>query len=163
MRICIYWERGKGREREREAERERRRIRTVGVILRTVLNRFWKQHPTKPLQCAHLSPISENIQDEQDMLDKHINKLFLWTPAHRHTSANCVDTDCSQEDLPSVKLIGIEWRERIKGIRLIGRNRWWWGWYIYIYIYIYIYVCVCVCVCVLEEVNWIRQIMCRKR
>ena len=36
-------------------------------MLRAVLNKYWKQHPTRWQLYSHLPPISQTIQDKQDM------------------------------------------------------------------------------------------------
>ena len=36
-------------------------------MLRAILNKFWKPHPTQQQLYGHLPPISQIVQDEQDM------------------------------------------------------------------------------------------------
>ena len=37
-------------------------------MLHAVLNKSWEQHPTKQQLCSHLTPISQTIQDKQNLL-----------------------------------------------------------------------------------------------
>ena len=52
-------------------------------MLSAILNKAWKQHPTKQQLYGHLPPISQNIQVGHSWrnMDK-ISDLLLWTPIH---------------------------------------------------------------------------------
>ena len=60
-------------------------------MLRAVMNKSWKQHPTKQQLCGHLPPISKTIQIKQTRhaghcrrsKDELISDVFLWTPFTR--------------------------------------------------------------------------------
>ena len=87
-------------------------------MLCAVLNKSWKQHPTKQQLYSHLPPISQTIQVRQTRhaghcwrsRDKLISDVLLWTHTHGHTSVGrpaktyihqlCADTGCHLEDLP---------------------------------------------------------------
>ena len=93
-------------------------VQRKSLMPRAVLNKFWKQHPTKQQLYGHLPPISKTIQIRQTRhvgpcwgsKYKLIRDILLWIPSHRHTSVGqptylqklCTDTGCSLEDLPGV-------------------------------------------------------------
>ena len=145
-------------------------------MLRAILNKSWRQHPTRHQLYGHLSPITKTIQVRRTRYAGHcwrsrdelISDVLLWTPTRDRAKARrpartyiqqlCEDTGCCLEDLPEEMNDWEKWRERVRDIRATS-TAWWWWWYIYmlyiyvIYvIYIYIYVCVCVCVCVCVSV-----------
>ena len=115
-------------------------------ILRAVLNKSWKQHPTKQQLYGHLPPISKTIQVQRTKHAGHclrsedelISDVLRWSPSHRRASAErlgrtylhqlCADTRCSLEDLPKAMDNRDEWREKVREIYASS---------IYIYIYIY--------------------------
>ena len=86
-------------------------------MLRAVLDKSWKQHPTKQQLYGHQSPISQTIQVRRTRhaglnwrsKDELISDVLLWTPSHGRTSVGwpactylqhfCADTACSLEDL----------------------------------------------------------------
>ena len=141
-------------------------------ILWTILNKSWKQHPTKQQLYCHLPPISKIIQIKWTRhvglcwksKEKLISDVLLWTPSHGRASVGrprrtylqqvCMDTGCSLDGLPGAMDDRHERWEKVKEI-LARSTNWWWGGDIYIYIYIYTYICnicvyiyVCVCVCI---------------
>ena len=84
----------------------------------TILNKSWKQHPTKQLY-SHLPPISKIIPVRPRYaghcwrnMNKLISGVFLWAPTQRLASIGrpariylyqlCVNTGYSLEDLPGV-------------------------------------------------------------
>ena len=113
--------------------------------LRALLNKWWRQQPTKQQLYGHLPPIRKTIQVRRTRnvghywrsKDELISDLLLWTPSHGLAKAKrlartyihklCVDRGCSPEDLPEAMDDREGWRERVRDIH-----------YIYIYIYIYI-------------------------
>ena len=123
--------------------------------LRAILNKFWRQHPTRNQLYGYLSPITKTIQVRRTRhaglcwrsKDELISDVLLWTPAYGQAKAGrpartyiqqlCEDTGCSPEDLLEVMNNREKWRERVRDIRASGTT--WWWWYIRIYIYIYIY------------------------
>ena len=130
-------------------------------MLWAILNKSWRQHPTKHQLYGHLPPVTKTIKVRRTRhaghcwrsRDELISDVLLWTPTYGRAKAGrpartyiqqlCEGTGCSPEDMPEAMNDREKWRERVRDIRA-GGTTWWW----YIYIYIYIYVCVCVCVCV---------------
>ena len=80
-------------------------------MLRTILNRSWRQHPTRRQLYGHLPPITKTIQVRQTIHAGHcwrsrvelISDALLWTPTHGRAKAGrpartyiqqlCEDTD----------------------------------------------------------------------
>ena len=137
-------------------------------MLRPILNKSWRQHPTRHQLYGHQPPITKTIQARRTRhaghcwrsKDELINDILLRTPAYGQAKAGrparayiqqlCEDTGCSLEDLPEATNDREKWRERIRDIRASGTTWWWWMmmmfWRkIYIYIYIYIYQSVYIC------------------
>ena len=108
-------------------------------MLRAILNKSWRQHPTK----QQLPPITKTIKIRRTRpaghcwrsRDEHISDVLLWTPSHGRAKAGrpawtfiqqlCADTRCRPKDLP--KAIGDRelWWERVRNIR-DDRATWWW-------------------------------------
>ena len=124
--------------------------------LRAILNKSWRQHPTKHYIYGHLPPIMKTIQARQTRhaghcwrsRDEPISDVLLLThtygrakagrPAWTYIQQLCEDMGCSPEDQPEALNDREKWRERVKDIRS-GAMTWWWWWYL-IYIYIYVYI-----------------------
>ena len=110
-------------------------------MLRAILNKSWRQHPTR-----HLPPIPKTILVRRTKHPGHcwrsrdelISDVLLWTPAFGQAKARgpartyiqqlCKDTGCSPEDLPEAMNDREKWRERVRYIRACGTT-WWWWWY----------------------------------
>ena len=119
-------------------------------MLRAILNRSWRQHPTRHQLYGHLPPITKTIQVRRTRhaghcrksRDELISDVLLWTPTYDQAKAGrpartyieqlCKDTGCNPEDLPEAMNNREKWRERVRDI-LAGCTTWW---YVYIYIYI---------------------------
>ena len=89
-------------------------------MLRAILNKSWKQHPSKQQLNGHLPPITKTIKISRTRhaghcwrsRDELISDVLLWTSSHRRSKAGrtartyiqqlCVDTGCSPEDQPEV-------------------------------------------------------------
>ena len=130
---------------------ERRLDGNYTRMLRAVLNKSWRQHPTRLQLYRHLPPITKTIQVRRTRhaghcwrsKDELIRDVLLWTPtygcarvgrlARTYTQQLCEDTGCNPEDLPEAMNDREKWRERVKDIRAGGATWWWWWWYIYIY------------------------------
>ena len=87
-------------------------------ILRAILNKSWRHHPTRYQLYGHLPPIRKTIQVRRNRHvghcwrsgDELISDVLLWTPAYSQAKAGrpartyiqllCEDTGCSPEDLP---------------------------------------------------------------
>ena len=143
-------------------------------MLRAILNKSWRQHPTKHQLYGHLPPITKTIQVRRTRhaghcwknWDELISDVLLWTPTYGRAKAGrpartyiqqlCEDTGCSPEDLPEAMNDREKWRERVRDIRASGMTWWWWWWYIdqgYKRVHTFskgispqVNVCVCVCV-----------------
>ena len=113
-------------------------------MLRAILNKSWRQHPTKQQLYGHLPPITKTIQVRQTRhaghcwrrRDELISGLLVWTPSHWQAKAErpartyiqqlCADSGCSLEDQPEVMDDRERWRERVRVIRADGATWWWW-------------------------------------
>ena len=116
-------------------------------MLRAILNKSWRQHPTRHQLYGHLPLITKTIQLRRTRhagqswrsRDELISDVLLWTPAYDQTKAGrsartyiqqlCEDTGCCPEDLPEAMNDREKWRERVRDIRASGTT-WWWWWYI---------------------------------
>ena len=103
-------------------------------MLRAILNKSWRQHPTKHQLYGHLPHITKTIQVRWTRhaghcwrsKDELISDVLLWTPSYGRTKAGrpartyiqqlCEDTGCSPEDLPEAMNDRKEWQERVRGI-----------------------------------------------
>ena len=112
-------------------------------MLRAILNKSWRQHPTRHQQYGHLPPITKTIQVRRTRhaghcwrsKDELISDELLWTltygqakagrPARTYIQQLCEDTGCNPEDLPEAMNDRETWRERVRDIRA-GRTTWWW-------------------------------------
>ena len=112
-------------------------------MLRAILNKSWRQHPTRYQLYSHLPPITKTIQARRTRRAGHcwrsrdelISNVLLWTPTYGRAKAGrpartyiqqlCEDTGCSPEDLPEVMNDKENWRKRVRDIRAGGTTRWW--------------------------------------
>ena len=87
-------------------------------MLRAILNKSWRQHPTRHQLYGNLSPITKNMQVRRTRhagqcwrsKDELTSDVLLWTPAYGQAKAGrpartyiqqlYEDTGCSPEDLP---------------------------------------------------------------
>ena len=113
-------------------------------MLRAVLNKSWRQHPTRLQLYGHLPPITKTIQVRRTRhaghcwrsKDELISDVLLWTPTYGCAKVGrpartciqqlCEDTGCNPEDLPEAMNDREKWRERIRDIRTGGATWWWW-------------------------------------
>ena len=116
-------------------------------MLRAILNKSWRQHPTRHQLCGHLPPITKTIHVRRTRhaghcwrsRDELIRDVLLWTPTHVRAKAGrpartyiqqlCEDTGCCPEDLPRAMNNREEWRERVRDIRAISAIWWWWHYF----------------------------------
>ena len=114
-------------------------------MLRAILNKSWRQHPTRHQLYGHLPPITKTIQVRRARhaghcwrsRDELISDVLLWTPTHDRAKAGrpartyiqqlCEDTGCCPEDLPRAMNDREEWRERVRDIRATSATWWWWN------------------------------------
>ena len=111
-------------------------------MLRAILNKSWKQHPTRHQLYGHQPPIAKTIQVRRTRhaghyrrsRDELISDVLQWTPtygrakikqpAQAYIQPLCEDTGCSLEDLPEAMNDRERWRERVRDIRA-GGTTWW--------------------------------------
>ena len=116
-------------------------------MLRAILNKSWRQHPTRHQLYGHLPPIRKTIQVRRTRhaghcwrsKDELISDVLLWTPTYGQAKTGrpartymqqlCEDMGCSPEDLSEAMNDREKWRERIRDIRASGTTRWWWWWW----------------------------------
>ena len=116
-------------------------------MLRAILNKSWRQHPTRHQLYGHLSPITKTIQVRRTKhaghcwrsRDELISDVLLWTPTQGRAKAGrpartyiqqlCEDTGCCPEDLPESMNDREKWRERVRDIRATSTT-WWWWWFL---------------------------------
>ena len=107
-------------------------------MLRAILSKSWRQHPTRHQLYGHRPPIMKTIQVRRTRhaghcwrsKDELISDVLLWTTAYGRTKAGrpawtyiqqlCEDTGCSPEDLPEAMNDREKWRERARDIRASG-------------------------------------------
>ena len=113
-------------------------------MLRSILNKSWRQHPIKHQLYGHLPPIRKTIKVRWTRhaghcwrsRDEVISDVLLWTPSHGWAKAVrpartyirqlCEDMGCRPDDLPEVVNNREGWRERVRDIHAGGMTRWWW-------------------------------------
>ena len=113
-------------------------------MLRAILNKSCRQHPTRHQLYDHLPPITKTIQVRRTRQaglcwrsrDELISDVLLWTPKYSRENAGrpartyiqqlCEDTGCSPEDLPEAMNDREKWQERLRDIRASGTTWWWW-------------------------------------
>ena len=106
-------------------------------MLRAILNKSWKQHPTKPQLYGHLPPSTKTIKIIQT---RHywrsrelIGDVLLWTsslgrakagrPARTYIRQLCADTGCRAEDLPEAMDDREGWQERFRDDEAISMRK----------------------------------------
>ena len=126
-------------------------------ILRAILNKSWRQHPTRHQLYGHLPPITKTIQLRRARhaghcwrsRDKLIRDVLLWTPTHGRAKAGrpartfiqqlCEDRGCCPEDLLRAVNDREEWRERVRDIRASSATWWWWWWWFLFILFLHIF------------------------
>ena len=107
-------------------------------MLRAVLNKSRRQHPTRLQLYGHLPPITKTIQVRRTRhaghcwrsKDELISDVLLWTPAYgcakvgrparTYIQQLCEDTGCNPEDLQEAMNDREKWREGVRDIRAGG-------------------------------------------
>ena len=107
-------------------------------MLRAILNKSRRQHPTRHQLYGHLPPITKTIQVRRTRhaghcrrsRDELISDVLLWTPIYGRAKAGrpartfiqqlCEDTGYSPEDLPEAMNDREKWREKVRDIRACG-------------------------------------------
>ena len=121
-------------------------------MLWAILNKSWRQHPTRHQLYGHLPPIMKTIQVRWTRhaghcwrsRDELISDVLLWTPTYGWAKAGwpartyiqqlCQDMGCSPEDLPEAMNDREKWRERVRDIRATSPTWWWWWWWWYLWV-----------------------------
>ena len=98
-------------------------------MLQAILNKFWRQHPTKQQLHGHIRPITKTIQVRRTRhaghcwrsKDELISDIRLWTRSHRRAKTErpartyiqllCGDTGYSLDDLPGAMDDRDRWQE----------------------------------------------------
>ena len=119
-------------------------------MLQVILNKSWRQHPTKQQLYGHLPEIKKTIQIRRTRQAGH-----CWRRKDKRTHKRCTPVDpftqkskgwttsknlytaCSLEDLPGAIDDRDGWQERVKEICAGSVTRWWWQFNLTLYIYIY--------------------------
>ena len=119
-----------------------------------MLNKSWRQHPTKHQLYGHLPPITKTIQVRWTRhaghcwrsRDELIRDVLRWIPTYGWSKAGrpaqtykqqlCEDTECSPDDMPEAMKDREKWRERVRHIRARATTWWWWSLSLSLYIYI---------------------------
>ena len=110
-------------------------------MLREILNKSWRQQPTKQQHCGHLPPITKTIQVKRTSHEGHcwkckdelISDALQWTPSHdcgkavrparTYIQQLCEDTGCSPGDLLEAMKDWEEWKESVRDIRADGATK----------------------------------------
>ena len=116
-------------------------------MLRAILNKSWRQHPTRHQLYGHLPPISKTFQVRRTRhaghcwrsKDELISDVLLWTPTHGRAIAErpartyiqqlCEDTGCCSEDLPRAMNDREKWWVQVRDIHATSTTWWWWWWW----------------------------------
>ena len=116
-------------------------------MLRAILSKPWRQHPTKHQLYGHLPPITKTIKVRRTRhagycwrsREELISDVVLWTasygqakagrPARTYIQQFCGDMGCNPEDQPDAMNNREEWRERIGDIHASCTTWWWWWWW----------------------------------
>ena len=132
---CTTWTQTKRLEKKLDGNYTR--------ILRAILNKSWRQHPSKHQLYGHLPPITKTLQVRRTRYAGHgwrsrdelISDVLLSTltygqaragqPARTYIQQLCEDTGCSPEDLPEAMNDREKWRERVRDIHA-SSTTWWW-------------------------------------
>ena len=135
---CTTWTQTKRLEKKLDGNYTR--------MLRAILNKSWRQHPTRHQLYGHLPPITKTIQVRRTRhaghrwrnRDELISDVLLWTPTYSRAKAGrpartyiqqlWEDTGCNPEDMPEAMNDREKWRERVSDIRASGTTWWWWWW-----------------------------------
>ena len=101
-------------------------------MLRAILNKSWRQHPTRHQLYGHLPPITKSIQVRRTRhaghywrsKDELISDVLLWTPAYDQAKAGrpartyiqqlCEDTGYNTEEQLKAMNDREKWRERVR-------------------------------------------------
>ena len=123
---------------------EKKLDRNYTRMLRAILNKSWRQHPTRHQLYGHLPPITKTIQVRRTRhaghcwrsKDELVSDVLPWTPTYGQAKAGrpartyiqqlCEDTGCNPEDLLEAMNDREKWREMVRDISAGGTTWWWW-------------------------------------
>ena len=115
-------------------------------MLRAILNKSWRQHPTKLQLYGYQPPVTKTIQIRRTRhaghswrsRDELVSDVLQWTPSQGRAKAGrpartyirllCADTGCILEDLLKAMDDKERWRERVRNI-CADSVTWIWWWY----------------------------------
>ena len=107
-------------------------------ILQAILNKSWREHPTKQQLYSHLPPITKTIQVKRTrpvghcyrsrdepisdalLLITSLGQAKVGRPARTYIQHLFANTGCSLEDLPEAMDNREGWQERVREMT------WWW-------------------------------------
>ena len=107
-------------------------------MLRAILNKSRRKHPTRHQLYGNIPPITKTIQVRRTRhaghcwrsKDELIRDVLLWTPVYGRAKAGrpartyiqqlCAYTRCSPEDLPEAMKDREKWREKVRDICASG-------------------------------------------
>ena len=110
-------------------------------MMRAILNKSWRQHPTNHQLYGHLPPITKTIQVRRirhaghcrRSRDEFISDVLQWTSSHGRVKAGrpartyilqlCEDTGCSPDELPEAMNDRLCWRHDMMMMMMIW-SRW---------------------------------------
>ena len=113
---------------------EKKLDRNYTRMLRAILNKSWRQHPTKQQLYNHQPLVMKTIKIRRTRhaghcwksRDELLSDVLLWTPSHGRAKVGrpaqtyiqqlCADIGCSPEDLPKAMDDKVGWRERVRNI-----------------------------------------------
>ena len=114
-------------------------------MLRAILNKSWRKHPTKHQLYGHQRRITKIIKVRRTRhaghywrsRDELVSDVLLWTPSYGRAKAGrpvwtyiqqlCEDAGCNPEGLSEAMNDGEEWQERVRDIHAGSTT--WWGWW----------------------------------
>ena len=107
-------------------------------MLRALLKKSWKQHPTKQQLYSHQPPISKTIQIKRTghagncwrSKSELISYILQWSPSHGRAGVGCLArafsttalNRCSLDDQPNAMDDRDEWRGRVRESVLVARH-----------------------------------------
>ena len=136
---CITWTLTKRMEKKLDGDYTR--------MLRAILNKYWRQHPTKQQLYGHFPPITKTIHVRRTRHVGHswrsgnelISEILMWTPSHGRAKAGrpartyiqqlCANTGCGLGNLQGAMDDGGGWWEIVREIRAGSATSWWWWWW----------------------------------
>ena len=113
-------------------------------MLQAILNKSWRQHPTKQQLYGHLTPITKTIKVRRTRHAGHCwrnkdelrSEILLWTPSHGRANAGrpartyilqlCADTGYCLDGQPGAMDDRDGVQERLREIYAGCVTRWWW-------------------------------------